>query len=201
MEPKLAIFDMDETLVSSDFIWAECASLFLKERKIEDRTDYVAMYYSEGLTKVINTLREKHSLKESEKDMFRIFSELSLPGYREEAYLKPYAAEALASFKNKGYLTCILSANSAEILSVVRNRFTSLVSDAWFSCKTIGSSKDEGKTYDTVCGFFGLEPKDAVLIDDADYACQGAYRMGLGVIQVGSDASLFKSVKSLEELL
>ncbi len=170
---------MDETLVSSDFVWAEAAEKLLSSRMIDNDTDYSAMFYSDGLSSVVSSLQSRFFQDYEKSDIFALLSSIAEKGYLEQVTLKTGAAAVIEKVRKLGCLTVILTANRKRLYSIIRNRFPSLAVDKWFSAMDLELSKGDCHIYDIIALYFGLRPDECVLFDDSEYALLGARNAGL----------------------
>lgn len=185
MKNKLAIFDMDETLVSSDFTWDLAAGRFLDRCGIEHDRSIDNAFSNHGVSYVISKLRNEYEINLEERDLFQALTEETLDDYNTNVSLKGFARETVSLFRDSGYFTCVLSANSPLVLNIIKNRFpTELEMDAWFSTRELPWSKGDSRVFDLVASYFGLQSKDCILIDDAEYAIASAEKIGMDYIRL-----------------
>jgi HAD superfamily hydrolase (TIGR01509 family) len=185
MQRGIAIFDMDETLISSDFAWAEAPERLLHSMGIVPKEDLRSIFYNLGCTKLIVHLQNHYQLKWSENELFAMLSEYAAQDYSTKVTLKTGAADCVRKMRRAGYFTCLLTANSPALVDIIRFRFgDQLPMDAWFSTKLIGHPKSDSRIYDLVSGYFGMTPSDCILFDDARYATDAAHKAGIKVVRI-----------------
>ena len=184
---------MDETLVSSDFVWAKTPEKLLSSRFIDNDVDYAAMFYSEGLSSVVASLQSRFFQNHEKGDIFAFLSSIAEDGYRKIVTLKPGATAVIETVEKLGFLTVILTANRKSLYSIIRNRFPIFV-DKWFSTMDLGLGKGDCHIYDIIAGYFGLRPDECVLFDDSEYALLGAKKAGLLSICVSNGKMKSSSV-------
>ncbi len=185
MKRKIAVFDMDETLISSDFTWALCGGRFLDRNGISYDQTLNSVFENEGVSAMITLLQNEYDIALSRVELFEALTEETLDDYRYRVTLKENASDVVRAFRDAGYFTCVLSANSPLVLEIVRERFLSeLPMDAWFSTRNFPWSKGDAKVYDLISAFFGLQPQDCVLLDDAEYAIETADKINIPYIRM-----------------
>lgn len=197
----LVIFDMDETLISSLSIWAAAPARLLKVKEIPGGEELEELFHKEGLTKVIEHLKNHYGLSESEKEIFDELSALCEKSYADCTTLKEDASYCVFSLRKRGHRTCVLSANSQRLVDITRSVFsTSLPMDGWFSAKTLGVGKSDCHVYDLISGFFGLPISSCILVDDASYAVETAVKAGIKAIHIDDGTKLRDIVPMIEEM-
>ena len=184
MVRALAVFDMDETLINSDFIWLESAVSFMKEKGIPMDVDVENLFYEKGFGAVVSLIRECIPSM-SEEDVFSSLSVIAEEGYRTKATVKEGAFELIGKMRSLGYVPVILTANNPRLSKIIRERFDFPV-DRWFSTRELGIGKGDVHVYDLIASSYGLRAEDTVLFDDGEYALKAALDGGLKAIRVYS---------------
>lgn len=185
MKKRLAIFDMDETLISSDFAWALAPIRFLERMEIDSDPSLKNDFYEYGISKVIGILKSRYKIDLPDKEIFEALTEETLYDYRYNVTLKEFASETVDIFRDAGFFTCVLSANSPIVLDIVKNRFSDeLKMDGWFSTKNMPYTKEDERAFDLIASYFGVNVSDCVLLDDAEYALSTAERLGVPFVRI-----------------
>ena len=94
------------------------------------------------------------------------------------------------SLQHAGLLTAILSNMGPEVLSTIRQKFAWLAnfSQLTWSCE-LGIAKPDPAIYNFTCTELGVEPQEAIFIDDNPVNIEAAEKFGLHAIHfVGVDA-------------
>ena len=180
---------MDETLISSDFIWAESPLRLLSSHSFQTDIDYGAMFYEEGLSAVVSSLKTQYFPDKDTSDIFSLLAAIVEDGYRREAFMKPGAFSFVEGIRKAGLFTAVLTANRPLLFSIIRDRFPSLAVDRWFSAVDIGCGKGDCHVYDIIASYYGLTPDECVLFDDAEYALKGAHDAGLRTFRIAGGRS------------
>lgn len=215
MQRGIAIFDMDETLISSDFAWANTPEQLLYSLGITPEENLSALFHKGGFTKLISHLQNHYQLAFSAGEVFSRLGEFAREAYETLVTIKPGASAIIDQMRSEGYYTCILSANNPVLMNIVRSRFCEdLPLDAWFSTRELAYTKSEAKIYDLVSGYFGMNPYDCILFDDSESAVLTAHEAGIKAIRVMNGAleaeerypykciqSLHDCIGSLEEVI
>ncbi|MBQ2259642.1 MAG: HAD family phosphatase [Spirochaetales bacterium] len=181
---KLALFDMDQTLLDSDFAWAEAFILIAKEIGFENADDFGRLYYEANFDFLLKSIMER----DPSWDVKRIFDFLTIhieDVYKHDVQLKKNAVKLVDTLKKEGYITAILTANNPHLSAIAKERFLKVLGvDAWHCCQEWGVSKGDSSIYDFLSDMYGIDRNNFVLFDDAEYAVETAYRSGIRVIRV-----------------
>lgn len=181
---KLALFDMDQTLLESDSAWAEAFVILAREIGEEKPESYYDLYFEEGFEYLIDRVIEKDSSYDV-RGVFGFLIKHVEHSYRHDVELKEGAVSLVAKMKEAGYLTAILTANNPKVSDVAKERFMDVLGiDHWYSVQEWGLSKGNSSVYDYLSELHGIDKEGFVLFDDASYAVETAHAAGIKVVKV-----------------
>lgn len=187
---KVAIFDMDGTLLDSMGEWRKLNVSLVRESGIELNEEQEKDLYSMSGMMVVEYIKEHFDmeipfpviLERSRKRMETVFHR-GLP-------LKPGARDYLKRLGERGVTRVLCTATSAQVALVAVNK-SDMVKDLDYilSVETLGGGKGDPAFFDRLCEFLNLKKEDCVMFEDAYYAMKGAKEAGLGVIAITDETN------------
>lgn len=198
-EIKLAIFDLDGTLIDSTSIWADIDRTFFARRHMEIPPTYGLEIAHVGLTKAAEITRTKYLPDEDEEDIIQEWIDLSYEEYKERVPLKDNARELLELFFKNNVPIALATANSKEIYEVCLSRLGIL---KYFSFVVDVNSCKEGKNspeiYDKAVNHFGVSREQTIIFEDMLVPIMTAYKAGFNIIAVYDKESTKDEKKCVE---
>ena len=182
---KLAIFDLDGTLIDSTSIWADIDSIFFSRRNLIIPPTYGEEIAHIGLENAAKWTKEKYLPNEKEEDILNEWKELSFEQYKNTTPLKENALELLSLLKSKGVHIALATANSKEIYEVCMHRLDIF---KYFEYVIDVNSFKEGKNspaiYDSITKKFNVRNDETIIFEDMIVPIKTAYKAGYNVIGV-----------------
>ena len=162
---KLAIFDLDGTLVDSTSLWSDVDKKFFNKRGMELPSTYAKEIAHIGLNAAAKLTKEKYFPNENIKDILKEWEDLSLEAYEKEINLKNNAKEliefpCLKRLEIYDYFSFIIDVNS---------------------CK---EGKDSPEIFDKACEYFNVSRDEAIIFEDSLQALKTTFLAGYNVIAV-----------------
>ena len=189
-EIKLAIFDLDGTLLDSTYIWAQIDYDFFAKRGKELPPDYFHEICHLGLVGAARYTKEKYGIKDSEEDMIKEWREASIHYYSDVLQLKPHAKEFLDYLRNSGVILSLATVNDEELYAPCLKRlgildYFQLIKDV----NSVKEGKESPKLYKSINDHFGVDKENTVVLEDIVLGLRTAHNNGYLTIAVDDDAS------------
>lgn len=172
-----AIFDVDGTLLDSMAVWANVGTEYLRSLGYEPREDLNETFKSMSLFQSARYCQSAYNMTLSIDEIIAGVNSRIERFYREEAALKPGAAEFLRRLREKGVGMCVATATDRPLVEAALERCGVLryFSDI-FTCFSVGHGKDEPVIYRAAAERLGAVPAKTVVFEDALYAARTAKR-------------------------
>ena len=184
-EIKLAIFDLDGTLIDSTSLWFDVDNEFFNTRGMEVPETYCKEIAHIGLKAAAIHTKNKYFHNENIEDILDEWNRLSLKGYQTSIPLKENAKEILDFISSKGIIIALATANSKTLYEPCLKR---LGIDKYFSyiidvnsCK---EGKDSSEIYDKVIDHFGINKTNTIIFEDSLTAIKTAFISNYNVVAV-----------------
>ena len=190
---KLAIFDLDGTLIDSTSLWSKIDRDFFLKRGMDIPPHYNEEIAHVGLDKAAYITKTKYFPHEKEEDIIKEWKDMSLKAYKEDIPLKDNGYELLKILKDNGVKLAIATANSKELYEPCLKRL-----GVWefFDFAIDVNSTKEGKNsseiYDTASSKFGLSSENVVIFEDLYEAIMTSYKAKYLTIAVYDEHSTRK---------
>lgn len=189
-EIKLAILDLDGTLIDSTGIWHEIDRQFFAKRGMEIPKDYFKNICHLGLTATAHFTKTNYGIKETEEEMLQEWRDASLHQYKDVIQLKPHAKEFLEYLKNNGVKMAVATANDRELYEPCLKRlgiyaFFDYIADV----NSVKEGKHSPKLYESIGNHFGIEKDNTMVLEDIVTGLKTAFENGYLTISVDDAAS------------
>ncbi len=182
---KVALFDMDGTLVDSMWVWESAPVEVLKRFEIEPDDAAFSVFREKGYRDTAKYLVEHYNLPISSHEAMVMMDQAVIPAYRTDVALKDGALEYLRLLQEKGVKCCILTANNAELVDIIKDRFgLGEYISSFITASGIGNTKAEPDIFIKVSLLFGVRLSDCVLFEDSSYAIKTAKPLGIKTVGI-----------------
>lgn len=187
---KVAIFDMDGTLLDSMSEWRKLNITFIREAGVEVTPELEKDLYCMSGMMAVEYIKERLGIDVPFSFLLERSSRLMEQPYRRGLPLKPGARNYLKRLGARGVKRVLCTATPAHLALLALNKADMVRDlDYIFSTEMVGGSKSDPAFYDRLCAFLGENKADCVMFEDALYAMKGAREAGLGVIGVTDDTN------------
>ncbi|MBO4667006.1 MAG: HAD family phosphatase [Bacilli bacterium] len=184
-EIKLAIFDLDGTLIDSTSIWADIDRMFFAKRGMEIPPSYGIEIAHVGLNKAAEITKEKYLPNENVEDIKNEWLKMSYEAYRDTIPLKKGALELLKILRDNGVTIALATANSKDIYEPCLTRLEMFEHFATImdvnSCK---EGKNSPEIYDRIAKLFNATREETVVFEDMIVPIITAFNAGYNVVGV-----------------
>lgn len=203
MEIKGAIFDVDDTLTLSEWVWNDIPEKFLKrhgktlapgavEELLKLNTSQIGEYFKE------HYFQDSHR---SAKSIVTEFGLMGAPYYFLRVPLIPGAKEYVKELHEQGVKMMILSANVDSLVKAALFRLGIL---KYFDIILCGSdpenAKDNPKAFEHACELLGTPKEQTYVFEDSLYAIQTARSAGFPCIGITNEKHSPETIASMKEL-
>lgn len=170
---KLFIVDYDGTVLDSMRMWDKLISSFVKDEGIVTDIDVDKVVIKQTSVETLNYLHETFFNNISKEDLEnRLFNYVKKSYIKQE--LKPNAIKLLDEFAKRGKII-LFSATANYLLnaSFEKNNVNKYFKNV-YSASDLKTTKLDGSGYELVCGLENYKTEDALVVEDAIYAIEGA---------------------------
>ena len=187
---KLAIFDLDGTLIDSTSLWADIDKEFFEKRGLEIPPSYNEEIAHIGLQKAAELTVQKYLPNEDVESVKQEWIDMSKHAYKETIPLKEGALELLKLLHDNGVIIALATANSKDIYEPCLTRLEmfehfAVVADV-NSCK---EGKSSPEIYDRIAKQFNAKREETVIFEDMIVPIKTAFNAGYNVVGVYDKAS------------
>lgn len=166
-EIKLAIFDLDGTLINSTSLWADIDKEFFARRNMEVPEKYAKEIAHLGLKKAAEITKKLYCPNENEEDIIAEWNYYAQKAYEEDITIKDHALELIKKLKSFGVYIALATANSKELyLPCIKRLGIDKYLDYLIDVNSCKSGKNTTEIYDRATEHFHLENKDVVIFED-----------------------------------
>ena len=170
---KLFIVDYDGTVLDSMRMWDKLISSFVKDEGIVTDIDVDKVVIKQTSVETLNYLHETFFNNISKEDLEnKLFNYVKKNYVKQE--LKPNAIKLLGEFEKRGKII-LFSATANYLLnaSFEKNNVNKYF-DNIYSASDLKTTKLDGSGYELVCSLENYKAEEALVVEDAIYAIEGA---------------------------
>lgn len=180
MSKKVAIFDMDGTLVDSSFQWGctSAVTLFHFGKLMTDEESREVQRL--GFFKAPGYLIERYGLPCTEKEFLEKGYAIMEEQYRNFIVMRPNARQYLESLHEKGIRCVILTASRGVFADIMIKKFQleGLI-DAVYSAHDLKLEKSQPAIYHKLFEEMGCMAEECYMFEDSAYALNTAKALGI----------------------
>ncbi|MCR5309538.1 MAG: HAD family phosphatase [Bacilli bacterium] len=189
-EIKLAILDLDGTLIDSTGIWHDIDTNFFARRGMEIPNGYFDAICHLGLKATATYTKTTYGIKESEEEIIKEWQDASKDQYLNYIQLKPYVKEFLEYLKNNSVKIALATANDKELYEPCMKRLGIFdYFDYIVDVNSVKEGKHSPRIYEIVNENFNIDKANTIVVEDISTSLQTAYENGYITIGVADKAS------------
>ena len=200
---KVAIFDLDGTLLDSLGVWYDIDIKFLSKRNLEVPSDYAKNISGLSFKQVAEYTVKYFNLKENVEDVMKEWFEMAVEEYSTNVLLKPYAKDYLRYVKDEGVRLCVAT-NLPASLSVpaLKNNDVMDFFDAIYQPEDVGKSKNHPDLFLYCAKELNTNPESCIVFEDIPSNIQGAKKANMLTCGVYDSYSLYyqEDLKKLSDI-
>jgi len=184
-EIKVALFDMDGTLVDSMPYWAASVVQILEEDHVPYPADIVRILTPLGYIGSARYYINQLGMTDSEETLVQRMQDNAYPKYRDLVQPKPFVKEYLQTLRAQGVRCCVLTASPhlTTDICLQRNGLYNLFEQVWCA-DDFGLTKDNPEIYRQVAQRLECAAHEIRFFDDNLLAVQTAKAAGLETVGV-----------------
>lgn len=192
---KAIFVDFDGTFIDSlPALW-KCYRLFLSHQGIEGEKEEFISLMGPPINEIVAILKQKHHLKASTESLVQEYHSIVEAAYATNALPFPWAVEILKSQKAKGIsLAIVTSAYPAVVEKVLEFHGIENLFDVIFGSREGEPHKPDPAIYRRALHAFGLEPNQAIAIEDSQNGLRSAMEAGIPTIAFTPDSQTFAAL-------
>ena len=179
------IFDVDGTLLDSMSIWDTIGEDYLRSIGYTPRENLSETFQTMSLRQAARYYQDEYGVTQPVDEIMDGVNGLLGRFYREQAALKPGAAEFVRALSGHGVRLCIATATERPLVEAALERGGILrYFEDVLTCTAVGAGKDEPLIYRQALERVGGDRANAVVFEDALHAAQTAKADGFLVAGV-----------------
>ncbi len=186
---KTILFDLDDTLIESMYVWEDAITDLFKKLEIDmdferAKKTFLTMRFSEVLVYIRKYFGAKMSIEEMEAyTMHYIQKE-----YQEHVPAKEGALEFIQQCANQGIQMAIVTSNHLSLATTVLKRLNMYpYLKKIYSAEALGLSKREPEIYLQALKELNAKVEDTLVFEDSMYAIETASKLGISCIGLVND--------------
>ena len=185
---KTYLFDMDGTLVDSEYVWDVAFGRILEKYNIQidmQKVRPVAMTMS--LTEVANIFSANYPIPLSGEQLEKAIVDIVEDLYRYEVQPIQGMPDYIHQCHQQGIQLVVVTSNRQDLTEMVLERFGVLSGcDKLYCSSNNGLVKRDPNTYVHILNELGVRAEDTLLFEDAYYAIASAAQSGIPAIGIAS---------------
>ncbi len=195
---KLFIVDYDGTVLDSMRMWDKLISSFVKDEGVITDIDVDKVVIKQTSVETLNYLHETFFNNISKEDLEnRLFNYVKKSYIKQE--LKPNAIKLLDEFAKRGKII-LFSATANYLLnaSFEKNNVNKYFKNV-YSASDLKTTKLDGSGYELVCGLENYKTEEALVVEDAIYAIEGAKSKNFDCLAIYDFQKSWEEIKKLAD--
>ena len=187
---RVAIFDLDGTLLDSTHVWEDIDDKFLSKRGYAPTPEYHRGIAALGNREVANFTIEFYGLSDTPDELMAEWFDMAIDAYSHTVELFPHAGEYVRDVAARGIVIYAVTSLSRELAipCLDRHGLTELFREV-ITSDECGLSKSSPDIFTYTARRAGVKPCECVVFDDVAAALRSAKSAGMTTVAVRGDNS------------
>lgn len=189
MNFKIAVFDMDGTLVDSlmmwDVLWKEFGIRYLNNSHFVPTTQDDKAVRTLTLKDAMTLIHERYNIGNNGEELLSVANSIMVDFYMNTVELKNGVREFLEYLYNKNIRMCVASATAPDLINfAIEHCELGKCFEKIFSCGAIGKGKDHPDIFLKAQEYFGVESSEVCVFEDSLLAIDTASKIGMQTVGI-----------------
>ena len=194
-----AIFDLDGTLLDSNYVWKTLGKVYLETKGMIPQDDLQEKLKATSLRDAAEIFKEDYDVSGTVEEIMDEINKAVEHHYFHIVQPKKGVPELLERFHRAGIKMCVATATDRYQVEAALERCKLLhYFGEVFTCSELGVNKHTTHIYDAASAFLGTEKDSTFVFEDAHFAMVTAKKAGLRVAGVVDSYSAGQPAKMKE---
>lgn len=200
---KAVLFDLDGTLIDSEYFHYECWNEVLEDYGVQlDYSDWLKNYAGIPLPVNANNLLTKYAINADLADVVKRREELTLERLKtKNVKLMPYALEMIEFLYGRKLILAVVTSSPREDVAAIFDRnglrkYFNLI----ITRTDVIQNKPDPEGYQKCCAMLGLAQEECIVYEDTLNGIKAAKAAGIRCIAIQSNLEVHPSLAIADEL-
>ena len=194
-----AIFDLDGTILDSNYVWKTLGTVYLETKGKTPLPGLQEKLKATSLRDAAEIFKEDYGFENSVEDIMDEINKAVENHYFHIVQPKKGVPELLERLSKAGVKMCVATATDRYQVEAALERCSLLhYFGEVFTCSELGVNKHTTTIYDTASAFLGTEKDSTFVFEDAHFAMVTAKKAGLRVAGIVDSYSAGKKAEMKE---
>lgn len=196
---KVAIFDMDGTIIDSMGKWSTVLEDYLNNIGLVLNEEYKKQFHSMPMINILNIIDKDFGLKESPEKSFHNILEIMRQSYLDGFNLKPGVKEALDEMKNRNIKMAVATATPESIaIDAIRGHGLEKYFEFIQTIDNVNLRKSEDDYWKIAAKNLNSNIENSIVFEDALYCIETVSRLNGNIVAIADDSAKDDKNKILE---